>query len=126
MKFEGCAPKLRFPKLLKEGAWSGGGSNLPLDVKGSDGGGGWNGLKPAGPDPGGHGEGSINGGETGLSGVGNLLFLLLLLLLLLSFGNRVTPLNLSTRFLISKFLPGWQGRFLIKSLSEPFFSNLAP
>ena len=37
---EGCTPKLKFPKLLKEGAGGsggGGGPNLPLDGRGSGG-----------------------------------------------------------------------------------------
>ena len=83
--------------MLKGGGGRGGdGSYLPLDGKGC-GSGGWNGLKPDGPNPkscpgSGPGPGggleSINGGETDLIGYGSLMqppaaLLLLLLLLLL-------------------------------------------
>lgn len=114
-----------FPKLLKEGSGGGGsGSILPLDGKRS-GGGGWNRLKPDGPGPGGSGGGglgSINGSKMGLTGGGPPL--LLLLLLLLSFINGVIPFNLSKLFMISNSLPGWLGKFLIKSLPVPFFFQI--
>ena len=130
-ELDGCAPKLKFWKLLKEVA--SGGSSLPLDGKASaDGGGGdsWNGLKLEGPNLGNEsgagpgpegGNGSIYGGETETTGGRKLSLLLLLLLLLLSFGNRFAPFNLSNLFLISNSLHGWFGKFFIKSLSVPFF-----
>ena len=124
LKLDHWAPKLKFPK-----SFVGGGSYLPLDQKGS-GGGGWNGLKPDEPNPGfwlglgpgpgpGSGLKSKNGGEIGLTGEGAPPVMLLLLLLF--FGNLVMPVSLSSLFLTSNSLPGWLGKFLIRSLSVPFF-----